>query len=176
MGLPCFGTDAFIHPVPMTAKWTPGDVINRYQMEKATKTPICDIARCLFFSHWHRVNKCTGTKRCRPSLLDTFKPGRLFSSTPISLPLISLPLLSLYLILSRLAGGAEARTAAPASQARGRARHTRGAGRSLATAATAGAGRRRRRRGGARGPHRRRRGGAPVWPAWWQARRASCPG
>ena len=126
-------------------------------MEKATKTPVCDIARCLFFSHWHWVNKCTGTKRCRPSLLDTFKPGRLFSSTPISLPLISLPLLSLYLILSRLAGGAEARTAAPASQARGGARHACGLGRILAAAATAGAGRR-RHRGGVRGPHREREG------------------
>ena len=46
-----------------------------------------------------------------PCLLDIFKPYRLFSSTPISLPLISLPLISLYLIISRLAGGAEARTA-----------------------------------------------------------------
>ena len=104
-------------------------------MEKATKTPVCDIARCLFFSHWHRVNKCTGTKRCRPSLLDTFKPGRLFSSTPISLPLISLPLLSLPYPFSprgRRRGthsGAKARIAAPASQARGGARHARGAGR-----------------------------------------------
>ena len=137
-------------------------------MEKATKTPICDIARCLFFSHWHRVNKCTGTKRCRPSLLDTFKPGRLFSSTPICLPL-----LSLYLILSCLARGAEARTVPPASQVRGGARHARGAGRSLAAAATAVADRRCRRRGGARGPHRCR-----SWPPPppWGARAATAAG
>ena len=127
-------------------------------MKKATKVPVYDIARCPFCCHCHRVNECTGTKnKVGPFLLDIFKPYGLFSSTPISLPLISLPLISLYLIVSCLAGGAEARTA--------------GAGRSAASpplplreqaGATAvvveregrtAAGAGRRRRGGARGPH-----------------------
>ena len=56
-----------------------------------------------------------------PCLLDIFKPYRLFSSSPISLPLISLPLLSLS-ILSFLTSWAAQRHA---QQARGGARPRR---------------------------------------------------
>jgi hypothetical protein len=44
--------------------WAPGHATNRYQMEKATKAPVCDIDLCPFCSHWHRVMPRPGAALC----------------------------------------------------------------------------------------------------------------
>jgi len=49
------GYRVMARPGSNASTWAPGRATNRYQMEKTTKAPVCDIDLCPFCSHWHRV-------------------------------------------------------------------------------------------------------------------------